>query len=341
MSLIAKHVTPLVVAANRANSRRSTGPRRAGGKLRAAGNAGKHFVFGQVTAQRMEEIGEDPEAFERLWQSLRAAVGPRDGFEEILVEEMAVNRWRLARLHRAEMGTLSCERLRLVAAKLRLETGAPTGDSPTLRMFGLAGAEASPQKFTQILGLLQSLRCRVEKQGFTRQGLELLETIYGGVPDLPGYALIAKFKAEMQDAEVGPDDEEVEEPQSQDEDNEPSGAQPQGEGASQEQAQAASEGSAPQAQARQKFLESLDREVESFTKLGITDAIVRKAPVPESMKDACLIPFKENMEQMLRYEMMLERAFERMQKQLRDWRENQREARPGRPAAPRGNQDAV
>jgi hypothetical protein len=326
----------------------------------------------------MEQLGEDPKEFERLHQSLRSAISPRDGFEELLVEEMAVNRWRLARLRRAEMGTLMCERLKLVARKFELETGAPTMDSASLGMFGLAGAESSPQKFSEILELLETLRTKVENEGFTDQGLELLKAIYGYSPDVPGASLIAKFKAEMNDNGLSSDDEDDAEAQANDDDdptgsetagtNEgdedadeesepdpaPSGAglgdendevaeaEPacaggeQGEDAVNEHALARSSAAARRAEARQNFLDSLDREMESFAKLGITDALVRKTPIPQAAQDACLIPFKDNLAQMLPYETMLQREFERLQKQLREWRESNSEPRPGRPRKRRG-----
>jgi hypothetical protein len=58
--------------------------------------------------------------------------------------------------------------------------------------------------------------------------------------------------------------------------------------------------------------------------------------VPEAAEDACLIPFKGHLEQILRYETMLQHEFERLQKQLRDWRETGREAGSGRPRKWRG-----
>jgi len=338
MGLVKKRVTPSVVAANRVNSRKSTGPRSVTGKRRAARNAAKRFVFGQVLPARMEEIGEDPEEFERRWHSLRAAVGPRDGFEEMLVEEMAVNRWRLGRLRRAEIGTLWSERMGLLARKLRLEEGRPASDSFGLGPLGLAAAEASPQKFAQILDLLESLRSKVRKEGFTHQGLELLEAIYGSVPDVPGFALIAKFKAQTL-SDRGNACAENDDPkfQSGAEGDEQAGwepasaSSPESQEAPLQTSQAVCQFTSDEAVARQDFVEGLNREIETFTKLGIADAMVRKTPMPEPMKDACLIPFKDNLEQILRYETMLQREFERLQKQLRDWRGNQREVRRGRP----------
>jgi len=44
------------------------------------------------------ELGEEPAAFEKLRESLRRPFGPRDGFEQRLVEDMAEIRWRRQRL---------------------------------------------------------------------------------------------------------------------------------------------------------------------------------------------------------------------------------------------------
>jgi hypothetical protein len=58
----------------------------------------------------MKELGEDPAAFEQLSESLRQAFGPQDGFEEMLVEDMAEIRWRRERLMRAEAGMLASKK---------------------------------------------------------------------------------------------------------------------------------------------------------------------------------------------------------------------------------------
>jgi hypothetical protein len=77
-------------AANRANSLNSTGPNNT---ERTRYNATRHGLSGkQVVVQ-----GEDPAAFEALRRGLFDSYKPANTAEEILVEEIAQNYWRLRR----------------------------------------------------------------------------------------------------------------------------------------------------------------------------------------------------------------------------------------------------
>jgi hypothetical protein len=147
----------------------------------------------------MKELGEDPAEFAKLHEQLRQAFKPQDGFEEMLVEDMIVTRWRLARARRAEMGMLAVEQFRLEhAVRATPAKGQGNYDNLLIHGFGLAGASDSPEKYLQILDLLQSVRESVERQGFTPQGLELLKTVYGSSPGVTGVGLIAQYKAQLE-----------------------------------------------------------------------------------------------------------------------------------------------
>ena len=199
MALIQKKLSSAFVTANRANSRRSTGPRTELGKRHSRRNAGKHLIYAAVFAPSMKELGENPADFARLRDSLRQAFKPQDGFEEMLVEDMLVTRWRLGRARRAEMGILAVQQFRL-EHRLR---AAPANrqasyDNIMVQSFGLAGVSDSPEKYLQILELLQSLRVGVEREGFTPQGLEVLKTVYGPSPGVTGVGLILRYKAQLE-----------------------------------------------------------------------------------------------------------------------------------------------
>src|SRR6266849_1784508 len=85
-------------AANRANARRSTGPRTPNGKMAVRLNALGHGLF----ARDVVLPGEDADAFEDLWNQVRATLSPLGPIEEFLVD-LAVNAmWRLRRSARAE-----------------------------------------------------------------------------------------------------------------------------------------------------------------------------------------------------------------------------------------------
>lgn len=316
MSWIRKKVTPTVIVANRANSRKSTGPRTQMGKRRVGRNAGKYFVFGQISPSRMRELGEDPAEFEKLRQSLRAALGARDGFGEMLVEEMAVNRWRLGRLRRAETGILAVQQYGLVYQQRAMPAGTGASlDNIMIGYFGLTGVSDSPEKYLQILELLQALRAKVEKEGFTPQGLELLETVYGKSPGVTGMGLISKYKAQLESVKSAP----------QAENGEDAGSEPQAQDGEDAKPERDTEDSEERKAARASFLGSLNGETEVFAQRGTVLRLAQSMPVPESIKDAKLIPSREDLDGLMRYEVMLQREFERVLKELLDWRNRKRE----------------
>lgn len=290
MSLIKKNPSVKLQAANRANSLKSTGPRTERGKNNSSRNAGKHLVFARVCAHSMKELGETPEEFEKLRQSLRDALRPRDGFEEMLVEEMAVNRFRLARLHRAEAGTLAVQRKRL-ESKYVLGSTSPKSqasyDNLTIKPFGLAGVSESTEKYLQILDLLLSVQTKVEKEGFSTQGFELLQTVYGdSSPGVTGSGLLSQYKAEL----------EGQEPEADTRDD------------------------VEKTAARARFLDTLDRDIRAFTLQLKVLNLARTTPLPEPVLDSLLLLPQEELDKIMRYEAHLERQFQWKQQQLMSWR---------------------
>jgi hypothetical protein len=88
-------------SANLANSRLSTGPNTSAGKQKAAQNSAKHYL----TAKQIVVPGEDPEAYESLREDLLKSWNPANTQEEILVDQIAQNTWRLMRVRRIEAAT--------------------------------------------------------------------------------------------------------------------------------------------------------------------------------------------------------------------------------------------
>jgi hypothetical protein len=91
------------VAANRRNAMRSTGPRTPRGKEISKFNATKH---GLRAAEIVIPGQEDPLEFEALLQELCDEWMPNGRTEISLVEEIALDQWRLRRAHRAELGEI-------------------------------------------------------------------------------------------------------------------------------------------------------------------------------------------------------------------------------------------
>jgi hypothetical protein len=85
-------------AANRANALHSTGPKTREGKVAVRLNAIRHGLL----ARDAVLPGEDSDAYEELWNEVRAELSPVGPIEELLVERAVNEMWRLRRATRAE-----------------------------------------------------------------------------------------------------------------------------------------------------------------------------------------------------------------------------------------------
>jgi hypothetical protein len=86
--------------ANRQNARKSTGPRTPAGKDAVRLNALRHGLL----SQEVLLPGEDGEALQELGERLRAELQPVGELENLLVEQIIADFWRLRRLHQVEVG---------------------------------------------------------------------------------------------------------------------------------------------------------------------------------------------------------------------------------------------
>jgi len=84
--------------ANRANARRSTGPKTAKGKASVRLNAFRHGLL----VRDVVLPGEDADVFEELRNQTRANLSPVGPIEEFLADQIVNIIWRLRRLERAE-----------------------------------------------------------------------------------------------------------------------------------------------------------------------------------------------------------------------------------------------
>jgi hypothetical protein len=85
-------------AANLANALHSTGPKTQEGTVAVRFNAIRHGLL----ARDVVLPGEDADAFEDLWNQVRAKLSPLGPIEEFLVDRVVNAMWRLQRLARAE-----------------------------------------------------------------------------------------------------------------------------------------------------------------------------------------------------------------------------------------------
>jgi hypothetical protein len=67
----------------------------------------------------MKALGERPADFEQMHQALAEALEPRDGWEAAWVQDIAILRWRLEHLQRAEVGILAVRKRRLAGERQR------------------------------------------------------------------------------------------------------------------------------------------------------------------------------------------------------------------------------
>jgi hypothetical protein len=86
------------IRANRRNAQKSTGPKTPEGKDKVRFNA---LVHG-LRAESAIIPGEDQSKFDQHLERISNAWQPQDDMEKSLVEQIAVNQWKLARLDRSE-----------------------------------------------------------------------------------------------------------------------------------------------------------------------------------------------------------------------------------------------
>ncbi len=90
--------SPRQIAANRANARRSTGPRTPEGKQRSSLNALKHGILAMRAVNRKLDGEEQFERYRLHRDNYFECLRPEDQVQADLVELIAANRWRMAKL---------------------------------------------------------------------------------------------------------------------------------------------------------------------------------------------------------------------------------------------------
>ena len=93
-------------AANKANAKKSTGPKTAAGKASVAGNAISHGIL----SKRLFLGDESPGDFQALQDDLRQALKPMGALELVLVEKVAIAIWKQKRLVAAETAMIEIGR---------------------------------------------------------------------------------------------------------------------------------------------------------------------------------------------------------------------------------------
>ena len=104
MALLKREMTPALLEAARANGAKGQGPVTEQGKSISRYNAATHWGRAEATRRLMPVLDEHEEEFESLRQALYDSLKPQDGFEAVLVDDMADIHRRLRRMLRGEAG---------------------------------------------------------------------------------------------------------------------------------------------------------------------------------------------------------------------------------------------
>ena len=308
MSLMRKKPTPKSIAAARNNGRKSHGPKTETGKQNSALNAIKHGTFAGASPPHLQALGEDPAEFARHFGAFRSAFNPQDGYEEVLVKEIADLHWRLERLKRGEAGLLAWRKNAFqkdrewkahLARRVRIDAFreytisrkykdllASKGDSRIVHYSGFTpegdmNSPESPEKYAHILETLSTVRDVTSVRGLEAVQIDSLELVLGDGANCRGSALISVLQACQLDFEK-------QDPKAQE-------------------------------YRRNCVLQALDEEISYFEKESRLYH-EREIEVSPEMADAQLLPSAEDLDRIIRYENHLERLIELKRQQLFAWR---------------------
>jgi hypothetical protein len=145
-------------AANRANALHSTGPKTLEGKGAVRFNAFRHGLL----AQDVVLPGENADAFEDLWNQVRADLSPVGPIEEFLVDRVINAMWRLQRLGRAETALFHSRVQGLKADRLAIEVRSYRDSFLNLQFPSVITDEAAHAAASEALGRASYERDRDE-----------------------------------------------------------------------------------------------------------------------------------------------------------------------------------
>ncbi len=150
-------------------------------------------IFSKQRLQTLKALGEEPADFDRLHEFLWQTLDPRDGLEEMLVEDMAELRWRRGRLFGAESKIWSVQQLSVDIAAGKESRKAETPPEEKSGSPLDAGKKWS-DRYDFYIKQSHCLRMFVaDMDGFNMEGLEYLEGIFAETPGVFAEAVIGKY----------------------------------------------------------------------------------------------------------------------------------------------------
>jgi len=169
--------------ARRENAKKSTGPRTEMGKARVSANALKHgYHADKIAYQAMIALGEDPEEFAFIYNTLVQSEAPQNGEQFLLLEDVAVMKWQANRNQRGQAGLIGKAQEALVRERMKKfkDYEQTLEDAPQEQVIahGIASLPDSGGKFERIVDLLRIMIGTVEK-GEYRDAASTLRMVYG------------------------------------------------------------------------------------------------------------------------------------------------------------------
>ena len=135
--------------ANRQNATLSTGPSTPEGKARVSQNAARHGMRSRnalLFTENPQEFRDHLAAFSEEWQ-------PATRTERELVEQMAIDQWKIARYEGAE--SRACEQATLFSLCYRIQQGEPDTNKHDLITSREAAAERAVTRWGQTIARLE------------------------------------------------------------------------------------------------------------------------------------------------------------------------------------------
>ena len=173
-------------AANRANALHSTGPKTPEGKAVVRFNAFRHGLL----AQDVVLPGEEADAFEDLWNQVRANLSPMGPVEEFLVDRVVNAMWRLQRLGRAETALLHSRVHGLKADRLAIQVCSYEKEILPTLSFRTITDEAANTEASEALG-----RARYERD---RDEVLLGRAIDADAKEGDAFAKLARYERSLE-----------------------------------------------------------------------------------------------------------------------------------------------
>jgi hypothetical protein len=272
--------------------RKASGPRSPEGKQKTRRNALTHGIFATSVLVK----GESRAAYDLLLDGLTESAAPVGKLEEVLVEKLATNLWRQGRLIQAEGAEIQ-KGIDLMdweqQIRISEETRRSDLSSLTESEPGLFLKTDNPFALKRCLDLLAELREQIAENGFTDSDLQILTQLYG---DANKTNLGDNLGDDLHDEYLS-----------------------WSETASASKAERLREGYATPEECKQYVLEAINTEIRRLKEYQKVEGMRR------------LVPESRALERLLRYEVTLERSFDRTLSQL----ERLQRLRLGQPVPPR------